>query len=82
MVIPMEKAKYRFRILRHIWYCPVEIEEPDTSRLARGDKKSKLYTKKQEHLSSDEHPPHLLHGHQTNGIQWRFPTTHVIHSIE
>ena len=39
---------------------PVEIEEPDTSRLARGDKKSKLYTKKQEHLSSDEHPPHPI----------------------
>ena len=39
---------------------PVEIEEPDTSRLARGDRKSKLYTKKQEHLSADEHPPHPI----------------------
>jgi len=39
---------------------PIEVEEPDTSRLARGDKKSKLYTKKQEHLSSDEHPPHPI----------------------
>lgn len=39
---------------------PVEINEPDTSRLARGDKRSKLYTKKQEHLSSEEHPPHPI----------------------
>lgn len=39
---------------------PVEINEPDTSRLARGDKRSKLYTKKQEHLSNEEHPPHPI----------------------
>ena len=29
---------------------PVEIEEPDTSRLARGDRRSKLLVKKNEHL--------------------------------
>jgi len=39
---------------------PVEVEEPDTSRLARGNRKSKLYTKKQEHLSAGEHPPHPI----------------------
>ena len=39
---------------------PVEIEEPDTSRLARGDRRSKLLVKKNEHLASTEHPPHPI----------------------
>jgi len=39
---------------------PSEINEPDTSRLARGDKRSKLFTLKQENLSKDEHPSHPI----------------------
>ena len=39
---------------------PIEIEEPDTSRLSRGDRNSKLLKKKNEHLSADEHPPHPI----------------------
>ena len=39
---------------------PVEINEPDTSRLARGDKRSKLYKKKQEVLDAEKHPAHPI----------------------
>lgn len=39
---------------------PVEINEPDTSRLSRGDRNSKLLKKKNEHLSASEHPPHPI----------------------
>jgi|TARA_R110000822_G_scaffold63911_15_gene157193 hypothetical protein len=39
---------------------PIEIEEPDTSRLARGDRNSKLLKLKNTHLSAEEHPPHPI----------------------
>lgn len=39
---------------------PIEINEPDTSRLARGDKRSKLYKQKQENLTKEEHPSHPI----------------------
>ncbi len=44
---------------------PVEIEEPDTSRLARSDKKSKLYIKKNDILKA--HPAHPI---ANSGSTW------------
>ena len=44
---------------------PVEIEEPDTSRLARSDKKSKLYIKKNDILNA--HPAHPI---ANSGSTW------------
>jgi hypothetical protein len=44
---------------------PVEIEEPDTSRLARGDRRSKLHVKKNDILKA--HPAHPI---ANSGSTW------------
>ena len=60
MVTPMERPNTDLGFCDPSGTHPVEIEEPDTSRLARGDRRSKLLVKKNEHLASTEHPPHPI----------------------
>ena len=57
---PMERPNTDLGFCDPTGTHPIEVEEPDTSRLARGDRRSKLLKKKNEHLSADEHPPHPI----------------------
>ena len=57
---PMERPNTSLGFCDPTGTHPIEIEEPDTSRLSRGDRNSKLLKKKNEHLSASEHPPHPI----------------------
>ncbi len=62
---PMERPNTDLGFCDPTGTHPVEIEEPDTSRLARSDKKSKLYIKKNDILKA--HPAHPI---ANSGSTW------------
>ena len=62
---PMERPNTDLGFCDPTGTHPVEIEEPDTSRLARSDKKSKLYIKKNDILNA--HPAHPI---ANSGSTW------------
>lgn len=62
---PMERPNTDLGFCDPTGTHPVEVEEPDTSRLARGDRRSKLYVKKNDILK--EHPAHPI---ANSGSTW------------